>query len=84
MKNTAQKRAIESYRSRLSKRGIARFEVQGLASDRTLIRALAKKLAQDDQEACRIRSEVMRTVSDTAAIVPGGSSTSVVNLRSTT
>ncbi len=84
MKNTAQKRAIESYRSRLSKRGIARFEVQGLASDRTLIRALAKKLAQDDQEAYRIRSEVMRTVSGTAAVVPGGSSTRVVNLRSTT
>jgi hypothetical protein len=62
MSNMAQKRAIKNYRSRLRKRGVARFEVLGLESDRDLIRALAKKLAQDDQEANRIRSEVMRTV----------------------
>jgi hypothetical protein len=64
MSNMAQKRAIENYRSRLRKRGVARFEVLGLESDRELIRNLAKKLAQDDQEANRIRSEVMRTVCD--------------------
>jgi hypothetical protein len=56
--------AIKNYRNRLRKRGVARFEVLGLESDRDLIRALAKKLAQDDQEANRIRSEVMRTVCD--------------------
>jgi hypothetical protein len=64
MSNMAQKRAIKNYRSRLRKMGVARFEVLGLESDRDLIRSLAKKLAQDDQEANRIRSEVMRTVSD--------------------
>ena len=67
MSNMAQKRAIKNYRSRLRRRGIARFEVLGLESDRDLLRSLAKKLAQDDQEANRIRLEVMRTVSDAPA-----------------
>jgi hypothetical protein len=68
MNNMAQKRAIKNSRSRLRKRGVAPFEVVGLASDRDLIRSLAKKLAQDDQEANRIRSEVMRIVCDAPAI----------------
>ena len=64
MSNMAQRRATKNYRSRLRKRGVARFEVLGLESDRDLIRSLAKKLARDDQEANRIRSEVMRIVCD--------------------
>jgi hypothetical protein len=64
MSNAAQKRAIKNYRSRLQKRGVARFEVLGLEADRVLIRSLAKRLAQDDPEASRIRSELMRSVSD--------------------
>lgn len=63
MTNTAQKRAIKNYRSRLQERGVARFEVLGLNTDRDLIRSLAKRLALDDPEASRIRSEVMRNVS---------------------
>ena len=65
MSNAAQKRAIKSYRHRLQKRGVARFEVLGLDADRDLIRSLARKLAQDDPEAKRIRSEVTRAVSGT-------------------
>ncbi|MBB5063724.1 hypothetical protein [Granulicella mallensis] len=65
MSNTAQKRAIKNYRTRLRKRGVARFEVLGLEADRDLIRSLAKRLAQDDPEANRIRVEVTRTVADT-------------------
>ncbi len=64
MTDTAQKRAIKSYRSRLQKRGVARFEVLGLDTDRELIRSLAKRLTQDDPAANRIRMEVARTVSD--------------------
>jgi hypothetical protein len=64
MSNPAQKRAVKNFRSRLQKKGLARFEVLGLDTDRTLIRSLATKLAQDDPEASRIRVEVMRTVSD--------------------
>ena len=66
MSNTAQKRAIRNYRSRLFKRGVARFEVLGLDADRDLIRSLAKRLAQNDPEATRIRLEVTRTVSATS------------------
>jgi hypothetical protein len=64
MSNTAQKRAVKNFRSRLQKKGFARFEVLGLDTDRNLIRSLAKRLAQDDPEASRIRLEMMRTVAD--------------------
>ncbi|TPQ42941.1 hypothetical protein C2U70_00385 [Bradyrhizobium guangdongense] len=62
MKNTAQKRALRNYRARLSKRGMARFEVLGLDADRDLIRSLAKRLAEDDAEAGRIRTVVSQTM----------------------
>ena len=62
--NSAQKRAVKNFRSRLQKKGFARFEVLGLDTDRNLIRSLAKRLAQDDPEASRIRLEMMRTVAD--------------------
>jgi hypothetical protein len=62
MDNTAQKRALRNYRNRLVKRGMARFEVLGLDADRDLIRSLAKRLAEDDPEAARIRAAVSRTV----------------------
>jgi hypothetical protein len=52
--------------------GVGRFEVVGLDADRELIRALAKRLTQDDSEASRIRLEVRRTVSSPAAPQKGG------------
>ena len=63
MSNTAQKRALRNYRTRLAKRGMTRFEVLGLDADRDLIRSLAKRLAEDDQDAVRIRAAVSRTIS---------------------
>ncbi len=63
MANASQRRAIKSYRARLKKRGLARFEVLGLDSDRDLIRTLARRLAEDDQDAARLRAVVNRTVS---------------------
>ena len=62
MGNTAQKRALRNYRTRLVKRGLARFEVLGLDADRDLIRSLAKRLAEDDPDASRIRTAVNRTM----------------------
>jgi hypothetical protein len=62
LSNRAQKRAIKNYRSRLRKRGVVRFEVLGLDADRGLIRSVAKRLAQNDPEANRIRMELMRAV----------------------
>lgn len=58
----SQKRAIKNYRSRLSERGMARFEVLGLAADRDLIRSLARRLAEDGPEASRLRAAVSRTI----------------------
>jgi hypothetical protein len=62
MADTAQKRAIRNYRTRLVKRGIARFEVLGLDADRDLIRSLAKRLAENDPDAVRIRAAVSQTI----------------------
>ena len=59
----SQKRAIQNYRSRLSERGLARFEVLGLDADRDLIRSLARRLAEEGPEAARIRATVSRTMS---------------------
>ena len=61
---TAQKRAIRNYRNRLQQRGMARFEVLGLDRDRDLIRALAKKLAEDGEKASAIRTQVASSVSE--------------------
>jgi len=59
----SQKRAIQNYRSRLSERGLARFEVLGLDSDRDLIRSLARRLADNGPDAARIRTTVNQTIS---------------------
>jgi hypothetical protein len=61
--NSAQKRAIENYRSRLTKRGIVRFELQALETDRDLIRALVRKLTEEGPGASRLRRMVQRAVS---------------------
>src|SRR6202047_2729500 len=62
MSNTAQKRAVRNYRSRLSERGLARFEVLGLTADRDLIRSLARRLAEDGPEASQLRIAVSQTI----------------------
>ena len=54
----SQKRAIQTYRSRLSERGLARFEVLGRDADRELIRSLARRLAEDGPEAARLRGAI--------------------------
>src|SRR5215831_18856618 len=63
MSSTPQKRALKRYRTRLSQRGLARFEVLGLETDRDLIRSLARQLASDDADSARIRASVRRTLS---------------------
>lgn len=59
----SQRRAIQNYRTRLSERGLARFEVLGRESDRELIRSLARRLADDGPEASRLRALVDSAVS---------------------
>jgi hypothetical protein len=62
MGSAAQTRAIKNYRNRLSKKGMARFEVLGLASDRELIRSLAQRLAENGLEAKEIRTAIHEKV----------------------
>ncbi|MGB8363103.1 MAG: hypothetical protein ACLQUZ_18205 [Rhizomicrobium sp.] len=62
MSETSQKRALKDYRKRLDQRGMARFEVLGLKSDRNLIRSLAKRLAENDEAAARLRENVKQGV----------------------
>jgi hypothetical protein len=59
---SSQKRAIKNYRSRLSERGLARFEVLGRDADRDLIRSLARRLAEDGPDASRLRAAVSQTI----------------------
>jgi len=59
---SSQKRAIRNYRSRLSERGLARFEVLGRDADRDLIRSLARRLAEDGPDASRLRAAVSQTI----------------------
>jgi hypothetical protein len=61
--SNSQKRAIQNYRSRLTERGLARFEVLGRESDRDLIRSLARRLADNGPDAARIRATVNQTIS---------------------
>lgn len=58
----SQKRAIQNYRSRLGKRGLARFEVLGRDADRDLIRSFAKRLAEDTPEASELRATVSKSI----------------------
>ena len=71
MSNSAQKKAIQTYRSRLAQRGIARFEVQALETDRELIRTLARRLAGDGPEAMQVRAVVERIAAGERP-APGG------------
>jgi hypothetical protein len=58
----SQTRAIRRYRSRLRKRGLARFEVLGRDSDRVLIRSLARRLAEEGPEASKLRAILSRSI----------------------
>jgi hypothetical protein len=66
VQGSSQKRALQNYRKRLNARGMARFEVLGLAGDRALVRALARRLAENDTDAGRIRATVRQAVSGEA------------------
>ena len=63
MASRAQKRAITNYRSRLTGRGIVRFELQAFEADRDLLRALARKLVEDGPDAGQVRRTVQQAVS---------------------
>ena len=59
---SSQKRAIQNYRTRLTERGLARFEVLGREADRDLIRSLARRLVDEGPEASRLRAAVSQSI----------------------
>ena len=67
MGSTSQMRALKNYRKRLNQRGMARFEVLGLSTDRELIRSLARKLAESNPEAAKMRASLRQTSAAPAA-----------------
>jgi hypothetical protein len=64
MVEASQKRAVANYRRRLAERGISRYEVRGLEKDKDLVRKLAQRLAADDANAARLRTEMSKQVAD--------------------
>jgi len=64
MGSTAQARAVTNYRKRLSRRGMARFEVLGLKKDRALIREVARKLAESTPEAEKMRVSISQSITE--------------------
>jgi uncharacterized protein (DUF2336 family) len=68
---SSQQRAIQNYRSRLSAKGLARFEVLGREADRELIRSLARSLALDNAETSTLRAIVDNALNEKPA-QPGG------------
>jgi hypothetical protein len=64
MGSAAQTRAIENYRKRLSRRGMARFEVLGLKKDRELVRTVARRLAEDTTEADEMRASMRQSLAE--------------------
>lgn len=55
---SAQRRAVVAYRSRLASRGLSRFEVVGRFEDRALLRDIARRLATNDEAAAKLREAV--------------------------
>jgi hypothetical protein len=62
MGSASQRRALRNYRKRLGQQGMSRFEVLGLDADRALIRSLARRLAEKDGEAKRIRATIRQAM----------------------
>lgn len=72
MTESPQRKAVKKYRKRLADRGLARYEVLGLSEDRDLIRALAKRLADEDAEASEIRSVIRNRIAPQQPSSKGG------------
>ncbi len=70
--NKSQRRAIVNYRRRLRERGISRYEVRGLTTDKELVRSLAKRLSRNDAAAGELREVVVRKIRGDQPLRRGG------------
>ncbi len=66
MSSLAQRKALQTYREKLVKRGLIRFELMAPESDRSLLREVAASLTQGGAEADKIRTELKNLCSDHA------------------
>lgn len=64
MPNSAQGRAISSYRARLADQGIVRFELKATEADRHLLRTIARRLMKEGPETEELRRSVRRIVDE--------------------
>jgi len=62
MSKSSQHRAIANYRNRLAEKGLVRFEVTGRESDREVVRAVARRLAEGGADADRLRAAVTESL----------------------
>jgi hypothetical protein len=65
--NISEKRPIQGSRSMTGKRGLTRFEVLGLDSDRELIRSLARRLAENGPDASEMRAALREAETEPTA-----------------
>jgi hypothetical protein len=56
-------RDAKNHPKRVTRRGLARFEVLGLDKDRELIRSIALRLADNGPDAALLRATICRAVS---------------------
>lgn len=70
MPSAAQRNAVTTHRLRLAARGLDRFEVRGLPTDKSLLRQLARQLAGGDETAAALRAELARRVAGGDAETP--------------
>jgi Lon protease-like protein len=59
---SAQAKASRNYRKRLNAKGMQRFEVVGRVADKALLRALAAEIANDSEQAEKLRRELVKAV----------------------
>ncbi len=62
MSKSSQQRAPADVRDRLAKQGLVRFEVTGRDSERELVRALARRLAEGGPGSDRLRDAMKQSV----------------------
>jgi hypothetical protein len=67
MGSSSHRSAMNAYRARHARRGIARFEVLGRQTDRELIRFVAKRLASEGPEASALRDAIRRSIAPNSA-----------------
>ena len=62
MNSISQKRAVKNDRERLTGRGLVRFEVLRSEEDRELIRAVARRLSEENSDAAKLRTAIRQAM----------------------